>query len=43
MITVPFSQVRRPEEQVKFQTLLSDTELRNLQKVLSEAVAAATI
>jgi hypothetical protein len=34
---------RRPEEQVKFQALLSDTELNKLQKVLSEAVADATI
>lgn len=34
---------RRPEEQVKFQATLSDTELKNFQKVLSEAVAAATI
>lgn len=34
---------RRPEEQVKYQTTLSDTELKNFQKVLSEAVADATI
>lgn len=34
---------RRPEEQVKYQTTLSDAELKNFQKVLSEAVADATI
>lgn len=34
---------RNPEEQVKFQTTLSDTELRNFEKVLSAAVASATI
>jgi hypothetical protein len=34
---------RRPEEQVKFHAILSDAELNILQKVLSEAVASATI
>jgi len=34
---------RHPEEQVKFQALLSDAELQKLQKVLSDAVASATI
>ena len=34
---------RNPEEKVKFQTTLSDTELRNFEKVLSAAVASATI
>jgi hypothetical protein len=34
---------RRPEEQVKFQCVLTDVELNTVQKVLSEAVAPATI
>jgi hypothetical protein len=34
---------RRPEEQVKLQLNLSHAELETLQKVLSEAVASATI
>jgi hypothetical protein len=34
---------QRPEEQVKFQCVLTDAELNTFQKVLSEAVASATI
>lgn len=34
---------RHPEEQVKFQTTLSDAELKTFAQVLSNAVAHATI
>jgi hypothetical protein len=32
-----------PEERLQFQALLSDAELQTLQKVLSAAVASATL
>lgn len=34
---------KNPGEHVQFQTTLSDDELKNFQKVLTEAVASATI